>query len=70
MMNGTDRQVLEEKLDFFMNQHGTTHFLNNGDHATGQRWKRTGLLGSATLSPSNGLATVLTLTPLKMCGPG
>ncbi len=31
MMNGARyKQVLEDKLDFFMNQHGTTHFLQDG----------------------------------------
>jgi hypothetical protein len=31
MMNGTRyRQLLDEKLEFFMHQHGTTHFLQDG----------------------------------------
>jgi hypothetical protein len=31
MMNGTKyRQLLEDKLDFFMNQHEATHFLQDG----------------------------------------
>jgi hypothetical protein len=30
MMHGTRyREVLEDKLDFFMNQHGITHFLQD-----------------------------------------
>ncbi len=43
------RLVLQDKLDFFMNQHGTTHFLQDGALCHGSKVVKDGFAGKPNI---------------------